>query len=187
MRILFHRTTPWKDHVRCSTNIYAEKAIELGHKVFYLEKLVHLFRIIKGIFPTKKGYKNNALFCRPFTSVPFMKNGFFSKSIFASLTYRFISPYYKNVIRNFQPDIIWTVTPGSSSLKNTYPKAKLVMQVVDYYPAFLGNKIKQVEKKDYEAADHIFTIGNSLTKYLVEELKISCQNYVYLIKISIFI
>lgn len=172
-KILFHRYTPWKDHIRCSTNIYAEKAIALGHEVFYLEKLVHPFRIIKGVFPTKKTYKSGALFCRPFTWVPFMKKGFFSKSFFASLTYRLISPYYKSVMRSFQPDIIWTVPPGSSSLKNIYPKAKLVMQVVDYYPAFLGDKIKQVEKKDYEAADHIFTIGNSMTKYLVEELKIS--------------
>lgn len=172
-KILFHRYTPWKGHIRCSTNIYAEKAIALGHDVFYFEKLVHPFRVIKGVFPTKKGYKSKALFCRPFTIVPFIKNGFFSKSIFASLTYRFISPYYKSVIRNFKPDIIWTVPPGSSSLKNTYPKAKLVMQVVDYYPAFLGDKIKKVEKKDYEAADHIFTIGASITKYLVEDLRIS--------------
>lgn len=172
-KILFHRYTPWKDHIRCSTNVFAEKALLNGHKVFYLEKLVHPFRIIKGVFPTKKGYKSEALFCRPFTWVPFMKSGLFSQPFFSSLTYRLISPYYKSIIRNFQPDIIWTVPPGSSSLRNIYPKAKLVIQVVDYYPAFLGDKIKQVEKKDYEAADHIFTIGNSMTKYLVEDLHIS--------------
>ena len=73
------------------------------------------------------------------------------------------------------PDLIWTVPFGSSTLKAFFPKSKLIIQVVDYYPAFMGDKIKIIEKIDYDSADFIFTIGVEMTRYLVDELKIDSK------------
>jgi glycosyltransferase involved in cell wall biosynthesis len=61
-----------------------------------------------------------------------------------------------------QPDLIWTTVPGSSSLKALFPKAKLVFHSIDNYAAFQGSSVEKILAKDYERADHIFVIGESI-------------------------
>lgn len=78
------------------------------------------------------------------------------------------------------PDIIWTTAPGSSALKQQFPESKLVFHVVDYYPAFAGESIKRVEKRDYAAADLVFSIGKALSTYLCEELDVPSEKIVTL-------
>jgi len=47
-----------------------------------------------------------------------------------------------------------------------------MFQIVDYYPAYRGEYIKTIERRDYEQADHIFLIGHALLSYLTDELGI---------------
>lgn len=177
MHILFHRHTPWQGQIRCSTNIYAEKAIQAGYNVTYLEKLLHPGLIIKGNKVVPITQKAKAFWVRPFTLIPHMKKGIFSRPLFAKLTYKFIFPNIAKQLKNGygKPDVIWTVPFGSSTLKSFFPDSKLIIQVVDYYPAFMGDKIKDIEIIDYTAADFIFTIGVEMTRYLVDELKIDSK------------
>ena len=45
-------------------------------------------------------------------------------------------------------------------LKKIFPKSLMIYHVIDYYPAFLGERIRNIEKNDYNQADHIFVIGH---------------------------
>jgi glycosyltransferase involved in cell wall biosynthesis len=172
--ILFHRFTPWNSEIRCSTKIFAEQFISHEFLVSYVQALIHPFRLIykrhrtsslNGITRT-----HNLQIVSPFTLFPYSK--WIMSSKMADTSYLSILPSLKKTVgRKFgDPKILWTVPPGSSALKLIFPKAKLVMQVVDYYPAFLGERVKEIEKLDYRRADHIFTVGHSLKTYLIEEL-----------------
>ena len=89
--------------------------------------------------------------------------------------YKYTFPRLRDVVENGghgAPDIIWTTAPGSSALKEIFPNAKLIFHVVDYYPAFRGDVIKRVERRDYLAADHIFSIGGAISDYLMTELEV---------------
>lgn len=109
----------------------------------------------------------------PFSLVPV-------RDVFPINTYKAIIFGYKYCIPSIYallkkggfstPDIIWGARPGSSALLKIFPDAKLVMQVVDYYPAFRGDYIKEIEKIDYTLADHIFLIGHAMRDYLINEL-----------------
>ena len=178
MHVLFHRYTPWQSPIRCSTNIIAQQFINHHHEVTYMYAMVHPGRInqkekmdsLKRRMIKEKG----ACVFTPFTLIPFTKDGVFSKPWAADATYKYCYPSIPNMMEKGygKPDVIWTVPTGSSALKKSFPSAKLIMQVVDYYPAFLGDKIKKIERRDYERADHIFIIGHTLEDYIVNELKI---------------
>ena len=48
----------------------------------------------------------------------------------------------------------------------------MVFHVIDLYKAFRGKSISKLEAHDYRACNHVFCIGHSLKKYLVDELEI---------------
>ncbi len=73
------------------------------------------------------------------------------------------------------PDIVWSAKPGGAVFKKLFPKTRLIMQVVDYYPAFRGDYIKAIEQRDYEIADHIFLIGHAMWDYVTGELGIDAR------------
>ena len=109
----------------------------------------------------------------PFSMIPLRDKAPFRSYKAAKAAYRFCLPSIKNLLRKGglgDPSVIWASRPGGSVLKSLFPEAKLVMQVVDYYPAFRGEYIKAIEKKDYELADHIFLIGHAMTDYVTGEL-----------------
>jgi len=89
------------------------------------------------------------------------------------LGYQSSLPPLRNIAdRQRGPDIIWAARPGASALKTLFPRARLIMQVVDYYPAFRGQEIRDIEKLDYTSADHVVTIGDALKHYLTTDLGI---------------
>ena len=109
----------------------------------------------------------------PFSLIPLRDMAPFRSYTAAKAAYRFCLPSIRKLLQKSgqgEPDIIWASKPGSSVLKSLFPKAKLVMQVVDYYPAFRGDYIKEIEKWDYKLADHIFLIGHAMMPYLTGEL-----------------
>lgn len=180
MHFLFHRRTPWNEEIRCSTNIFASLALEKGHQVTYMPGTMHLGRIMKksGNYSSwRKGFRNEdgAAIYTPMSLVPFLKGPILSGPLAADLSYSTFIPGLKKVFRQKgipAPEVIWTVPPGSSALRSAFPGAKLIHQVVDYYPSHFGERIKKVEKQDYARADHILTIGHSLEKYMRDELEV---------------
>jgi glycosyltransferase involved in cell wall biosynthesis len=108
----------------------------------------------------------------PFSIIPYARLWPFCQAWAAHASYRSCLPSIRSVLehRNFgSPDLIWTANPGSSVLKKQFPKARLVFQVVDYYPAFSGDSIRRIERTDYHNADHIFVIGHMLKDYITGE------------------
>lgn len=178
MHILFHRRTPWNGEVRCSTNIFASMAIDYGMTVSYLPGTMHIGRVLKksGNYNSwKKGFRHEAgaTVYTPFSLVPFLKGPLLSSPLTASLSYKSFIPPLRNVFKKHRlgsPDVIWTVPPGSSAIRSEFPKARLIHQVVDYYPSHFGDRIRNVEKQDYARADHILTIGHAMKEYIVDEL-----------------
>jgi glycosyltransferase involved in cell wall biosynthesis len=72
------------------------------------------------------------------------------------------------------PEVIWTTVPGSvPPLRATFPRAHVVFHVIDYYPAFRGDTVRILERRDYQAADTIMIIGESLRSHIVNELEIA--------------
>ncbi|MGK0176738.1 MAG: hypothetical protein ACI91V_000609 [Lentimonas sp.] len=109
----------------------------------------------------------------PFSVVPFRDKFPFNTLWAVDSSYRFCMPSIKKQLSKVgrcSPDIIWSARPGSGILKKMFPEAFLAVQVVDYYPAFRGDYIKAIEKRDYQLADRIFLIGHALVSYLTEEL-----------------
>ncbi len=175
--ILFHRHTPWQSEIRCSTNIFASLFQQAGCDVSYMQGLVHAGNILakKGQWqswargPRKDG---GAWIYTPLCGVPFSRRWPFNTPLAVSLAYRTCVPSIRRQYRRSgfaDPDVIWTANPGSSALKKIFPKAKLVFQVVDYYPAFSGSSIKKIETRDYQKADHIMVIGETLKNYIVND------------------
>jgi glycosyltransferase involved in cell wall biosynthesis len=111
----------------------------------------------------------------PFSVIPFRDQAFFNTKWASDASYYSCIPGIASLLRRSgrkSPDVIWTAKPGSTALKNIFPNAIFVFQVVDYYPAYRGEYIKAIEKRDYDRADHIFLIGQSLNQYLTQELKV---------------
>lgn len=87
------------------------------------------------------------------------------------LSYRYSRPSLRKALMDQAgPDIIWAARPGASALKRMFPQARLVMQVVDYYPAFRGPAVAELEARDYALADHVLVTGDALKHYVHVEL-----------------
>lgn len=178
--ILFHRHTPWQSHVRCSTNIYAQLFMEDGYDVAYMQGLVHMGNVI-----ARRGHWQSWLrgprrdrgswVFTPLSMVPYARSWPFNTTTAAHLSYRTCVPGIRAQLRRGgmqSPDVIWSVNPGSVALRSAFPTARFVFQVVDYYPAFSGASIRNIERVDYQRADHVFVIGETLKRYIVDEHRI---------------
>lgn len=179
--ILFHRHTPWQSHVRCSTNVYAKLFMEDGYEVAYMQGLVHMGNVI-----ARRGHWQSWLrgprrdrgswVFTPLSMVPYAKSWPFNTRMAAHLSYRTCVPSIGAQLRRGgmqTPDVIWSVNPGSVALRSTFPDARFVFQAVDYYPAFSGASIRNIERTDYRLADHVFVIGETLKRYIVDEHRIA--------------
>ncbi|MFC1775875.1 hypothetical protein ACFL3I_00865 [Pseudomonadota bacterium] len=166
--------------MHCSTKIFAKHFQKDGFYTSYLETPMDIGHIIKwkGYFDVWKNaprWQDGVWVINPFSLVPLRDKFPFRSYGAASASYKLCFPSVRRLLRKGgmkDPDVIWASKPGSSVLKKMFPNAKLVMQVVDYYPAFRGDYIKAIEKMDYQLADHIFLIGYALVPYLTEELNI---------------
>jgi glycosyltransferase involved in cell wall biosynthesis len=179
--ILFHRPTPWESELQCSTKTYAKAFSEKGYRVSYLQSPINLgHRLLKkGYYSTySKGSRmeNNIWVSTPLTFIPHLDNkGSALAKFTGSNSYRTATPSIKNLIEASgygAPDIIWTTIPGSSVLKEFFPKARLFFHVVDKYSAYRGKGVQELEKRDYKNADHLFVIGEALSKYLQNDFEV---------------
>ena len=178
--ILFHRSNPWHSSIQCSTKTYAKYFQQGGYAVSYLQDNIHLghWLLRRGYYHTwKKGcYWDKGIWvCASLAMMPKLDLLGLSNRTFNELHYKSCIPSIRHqlVLSGLpEPAIIWSVIPGSHVLKKIFHRSKLVMNVVDYYPAFHGDAIKQIERQDYESADHILVTGNTLKNYLIEELDI---------------
>lgn len=176
--ILLHRPTPWLSDINCSTKIYAKQFKKAGYKVTYLENPLDPGHLIKWkgyyhVWRRAPRWEDGIWIINPFSIVPIRDHFLFRSTLTIDASYYSCIPRVKSLVRRSgqgDPDVIWTAKPGSSVLKEIFPKATLIFQVVDYYPAFRGDYIKAIEKRDYERADHIFLIGHSLVEYVTHEL-----------------
>lgn len=178
MHILFHRSTPWHNDIRCSTNIFAELFAKAGNDVTYVERLLHVGHLAKSAerrarYLSSPRMEHDVWRVSPASVVPFMASGVFGNSLAPELAYRTTFPkLHKQVMRRGcgEPDVIWTATPGSSALKHLFPNSKLVFQVVDFYSGFSNagsdQRIATIEQRDYERADHIFSIGHQIKQHI---------------------
>ncbi|MCS4101404.1 glycosyltransferase [Salinibacter ruber] len=179
--ILFHRSTPWSGSIKGSTNVYADKFVKNKYDVSYMCGVVHVGHLLTGrgnYESWRKGgrYDSGAWVFTPVSVVPFMGEGPLSRPKAADWSYRSCIPSIENQLHRSgqgNPDIIWTARPGSGILTELFPEATLIFQVVDYYPAYRGEHFKDIERRDYERADHIFLIGHAMLSYLTEELSVS--------------
>lgn len=176
-QILFHRHTPWHAEVRCSTNIYAELFRRDGFDVSYMQGLVHPGNVI-----TRRGQwrswlrgprlDRGAWVFTPLSLVPYAARWPFNTVAAAHCSYHSCVPSVRALMRRGhrgRPDVIWSANPGSIALRRAFPDARFVFQVVDFYPAFSGEAVREVERADYRGADHIFVIGSTLKEYIVGE------------------
>lgn len=181
MHILFHRPTPWQSNIHCSTKIYSELYRDAGHQVSYLEDMAHLGHLImrKGYYHVWKNsprMQNGIWIFNTLTAIPYLLKPLICNIQGAYASYRLCFPSIKSTLYKSSrkdPDVIWSTKPGSVALKRLFPKSLMIFHVIDYYPAFHGERIKNIEKNDYQQADHIFVISHSLRKYLIEELSIN--------------
>jgi glycosyltransferase involved in cell wall biosynthesis len=152
-----------------------------GFDVSYLENPLDPVHLLRG-----KGY------AQEWKKAPYMDNGVrilnmatpvpvrdvwpLSTPTASYLKYRLMMPSLRSCAMSegrSAPDLIWTTVPGSvRALKKSFPRARIVFHVVDYYPAFRGAAVVPLERKDYAQADAVYVIGASLRTYLVEELEI---------------
>jgi len=176
--VLLHRNTPWHQEIHCSTQIYAEYFLKAGHRVTYMQGMSHAGRLLASKGNASSWWEgprreDQAWVFTPLSIVPYMSRRPLRSSLAADLAYLSCVPDLKAQVKrsgNGLPDVIWTARPGSGALKRIFPDSLLVFQVVDYYPAYRGEYIKDVEREDYQRADHLFLIGHSMVPYLVEEL-----------------
>lgn len=175
--ILFHRHTPWQGEIRCSTNIYASLFMQDGFDVAYMQGMVNIGTIFarRGHWRSwQQGPRRDrgGWIFTPLSVVPYANRWPFNTPAAAHLSYQTCVPGIGRQLQRSgiaKPDVIWAVNPGSIALRRQFPRARFVFQVVDYYPAFSGNSIKAIERADYQGADHVFVIGETLRNYLVEE------------------
>ncbi len=174
-RLLFHRHTPWQSAIRCSTNILASRFREAGANVAYMQGIVHGGNVLwrRGQWQSwKEGPRQSdgTLVFTPFALSPYSKVWPLSSAAAARRSYRSCVPSIASTLDRCgfgAPDVIWTANPGSGVLKRMFPAAKLVFQVVDYYPAFAGPAIDEIERYDYRAADHVLVIGEALKRHVL--------------------
>lgn len=181
MHILFHRSTPWTSDVQCSTKTYASLFSGFGYEVTYLQDLIHLGHYFsrRGYYKTwKQGSRHEGKIWVAATcaTVPALSKLTKFSPRLAIANYKSCVPSINTIVgqSGFEsPRIIWSTKPGSAQLRKIFPGSKLIMNVVDYYPAFHGDAIKRLEEHDYKLADHVFVIGQTLRKYLRDELGVA--------------
>jgi len=170
MTILFHRPTPWSSKINCSTKIYSKLFAEKGHNVIYLQSNVNLYHLItrRGYYKVWKegSYKSDGVWVTcAFSLIPYLdKFGKYSK-LFIKLSYFLCIPSIRKSVLAAgygNPQVIWTTIPGSTILKDIFPKSTLIFHCIDSYSAYRGLQIIGLELQDYKKADHVFVIGESL-------------------------
>ncbi len=180
LSILLHRPTPWQSSVTCSTKIFAGYFREDGFKVAYMESPLDLGHIVKwkgyyNIWKNAPREENGIWIINPFTPLPIRDHFPLNTKYCMDASYRYSIPSIDSLLKRGgmqSPDIVWSARPGGAVFKRLFPRSKLIMQVVDYYPAFRGDYIKAIEQRDYEVADHIFLIGHAMWDYVIGELGI---------------
>lgn len=179
--VLFHRPTLWGSDIQCSTKTLACLFARRGFDVSYMENPLDPVHILRG-----KSYFNEwkkspytdkgVRVLNLATPVPVRDVWPLSTTIASYLKYRFMIPSLQSSIESAgrsSPDLVWTTVPGSVvALKKSFPRAKVIFHVVDFYPAFRGPAVVNLERQDYANADEVFVIGTSLKTYLVEDLDI---------------
>ena len=179
--ILFHRPTLWSSDIQCSTKVLARLFAGRGCEVSYLENPLDPVHLMRG-----KGYaqewkkaprmENGVRVLNLATPVPIRDLWPLNTVTAAYLKYRLMMPSLNGAVTSqgrSAPDLIWTTVPGSvAALKKSFPKARIIFHVVDFYPAFRGEAVVPLERNDYAAADDIYVIGTSLLNYLVKDLGI---------------
>lgn len=179
--ILFHRPTLWSSDIQCSTKVLARLFARRGFDVSYMENPLDPVHLLRG-----KGYvqewkkapylDNDVRILNLATPVPVRDVWPLSTPTASYLKYRLMMPPLRSCVAaggRSAPDLIWTTVPGSvAALKKTFPEARIVFHVVDFYPAFRGPAVVPLERQDYALADAVYVIGQSLWTYLVEDLGI---------------
>lgn len=180
LHILFFRPTPWISDVECSTKVLAKKYSKYGYDVTYLENPVDPLHYVKSngyykVLRKRQEWDENICIANTFSIIPTRDLFPLNTRIAHNMRYRFCSPSLKKVISESGrgvPDIIWTTVPGSGYLKKIFPDSLLLFHVIDYYPAFRGNYISDIERHDYQVADHVFLIGESMREYITDKLNV---------------
>lgn len=180
--ILFHRPTPWANEIKCSTKVLASMFAEEGVNVTYLQALrdpINLLRRVEGLQGSASSMKvsGNLNVISPFTLVPVRDIWPLNTLVMSALKYRLTFPSIGKVGKfqgHISPDVVWTTVPGSCvPLRKLFNSSKIIFHVIDYYPAFRGEAIRDIEVEDYRVADEIFVIGRTLQEYLVDDLKVN--------------
>ena len=143
----------------------------------YMQGMVNLAHVVTGTgraqyWRSGPRHESGAWVFTPLSAVPYSRFWPFDTSLAAEMAYKTCMPSIRSqVLRSgfSEPDVIWTANPGSSALRTAFPNAKVVFQVVDYYPAFIGGNIKGIEGRDYRLADHILVIGDTLKHYITQD------------------
>lgn len=178
--ILFHRPTPWDSEINCSTKVYAKIFSEAGYKVTYLQGAINVIhRVLKrGYYTTwRKGsrFEKRIWVTAGCSLVPYLSKPEFLARVTSKLSYNTCVPSINSLVQRSgygTPDIIWTTIPGSTVLKDIFPRSKLFFHVIDKYSAYRGDAVTVVEANDYKKADHIFVIGQALSVYLQEKFEV---------------
>lgn len=176
--ILLHRPTPWHSETTCSTKTLARHFKADCFDVAYMESPFDIAHILRRsgyyeVWKMSPRWEDGIWIMNPFSLVPVRDKFPLRTRLAASASYKSCIPSIRSLLRRGgfeEPDIIWSARPGSCVLKKMFPNSTLVMQVVDYYPAFRGDYIKEIEKYDYAVADHIFVVGYALLDYVANEL-----------------
>ena len=160
----------------------------------YMQGMVHLGNVLArtGRWQSWKigpRFDEDACVFTPLSLIPFSRVWPFNTKYAAKFSYLTCIPGIRSSLQKCgkgDPDIIWSANPGSAALKKVFPNARLVFQVVDYYPAFSGSSIRAIERLDYEAADHILVIGETLKNYLLNEYTI-CPEKITVLGQGVFV
>ncbi|WP_138466098.1 glycosyltransferase [Poseidonocella sp. HB161398] len=177
--ILFHRPTLWASDIQCSTKLLSRLWASEGWDVTYLQSPLDPVHLLRG-----KGYlgawqdspriEDGVRIVTPATPVPVRDIPPLDGPAASDLRYRLCLPSIRRSVSaagRGAPDVVWTTVPGSApALRAAFPAARLVFHVIDYYPAFRGEAVKRLERRDYAVADDIFVIGQALKDYLTGEL-----------------
>ncbi len=180
----------WKSNIQCSTKVLARLFSELDFDVSYLHNPLDPAHLFLGRMNYFRMWKNSPQIMgrlhavTPFSPIPTRDIWPLNTLTAAQFKYQFCMPSLSRMIEGDNrnaPDLIWTTVPGSAkALRRSFPKAKLVFHVIDYYPAFRGEAVKQLEIDDYAVSDEIYVIGNVLKQYLVDELNVSSAKITFL-------
>ncbi|MEM1056846.1 MAG: hypothetical protein AAGI52_15085 [Bacteroidota bacterium] len=178
MHLLFHRVTPWHAAIRGSTNTLAGLFADEGHAVTYMEGTAHLGHLLRGGRYRQSWAKGprrekGAWVFTPLTLFPYAGSGAFATPDAVDRAYSTAIPSISSQVARSGAgpvDAIWAARPGGSALGRLFPDAALVMQVVDYYPAWGGDHIRALEERDYARADLVVSIGHAITHHLTATL-----------------